>query len=321
MNILYADGRFDNNKPRLLLIGSTGKIGQRVLEELTKSNKFQISLLLRATGSYNNIFNNRLIKGDILDRSLQEGIRWADFIINCSGFVSYKRPDKAKLYSINVQGVKNMLDYCIKLNKPLIHTSSAIAYGSSTTPINFKECDNYSDVYRGTYAQTKALADELIINSGVRYLLLRPSTLISTLTSLYNFYKMGFVAELSGGASFALMDDIAPAYLSAIELFAQGAPSSIYNLGGHNLTFKEVFSQFQALDARSTKTVSIRTLKNISWINDFILLPAFNKSLITVDNYRTGCHYTFINSDKAQDELNYKISPFEVSLRRNLLCL
>ena len=45
MSFTIVDGRFADPKPRLLLIGSTGKIGERVLQELIGSNSFQISIL------------------------------------------------------------------------------------------------------------------------------------------------------------------------------------------------------------------------------------------------------------------------------------
>ncbi|MEJ6979767.1 SDR family oxidoreductase [Pedobacter sp. P351] len=308
------------SKTKVLLIGSTGKLGKGVLNELiTHNDTLEVRLLVRkanGTAAHQNLIKYH---GDLLFDDINPSIQWADIILNCSGMVSYRAEDARNLQSVNVQGVRNLITSCERFNKPLIHTGSAIAYGSSVVPICFSEEFDEQNVYRGNYAQSKFEADQLIIASKIPYVILRPSTLISTLTNLYNFYKKGFIADLRGGASFAQIEEVAKAYVSAIDLLIKSPSQYIFNLGGNNLAFSAVFDCFNELDYRRTRLVKKPFLSALSLVNDNFLNPVFNISILTRDNYLTGNRYTFLNSSKAIEHLNYTISPFEHSVKNILL--
>ncbi|WP_256009433.1 NAD-dependent epimerase/dehydratase family protein [Desertivirga xinjiangensis] len=300
-------------KPKVLLIGATGKLGSSVLDQLLKEkHKYEVRLLVRKPlldlGCQNFI-------ADILKDDLTLPFSWADVVVNCSGLVSYLKNDKRRLHKLNVEGIKSIISACNKFKKPLIHSSSAIAYGSSSNPVIFKEGDSLEQVYKGEYAKSKFLADQIVQASEIPYIIFRPGTLISTLTKLYKFYKKGFVAELKGGASFALRDEVAKAYVSGIDLLLTREVHAIFNLGGNNLTFIDVFASFKKLDYRQTKVIRNNVLNALSIANDCFLNPLFKKNILTRDNFITGNHFTFIDSTKAQQELNYKIPPFNLSLK------
>jgi dihydroflavonol-4-reductase len=302
---------------KILLIGPTGKIGAAVLNELLRhTNKYSVGVLTRTRFTINQEYDLTVFKGDILHNTISQAIEWSDLVINCTGIVSYKKLDKALLHRVNVDGVKNIVQFCRRFHKPLIHSSSAIAYGSSKQPIWFTENDKSIEVYRGEYAKSKYLADQVIINSNIPAVILRPGTLVSTLRSLYSFYNKGFVAGLEGGASFALMEEVAKAYINAIELVVKSSEQHIINLGGNNLTFLEVFDFFKLINDKPTRFVNKTSMSFLSHINDRVLLPLFKKSILTRDNYITGNHFTFIDSTKAKEQLNYQIHPFEISLKK-----
>lgn len=308
------------SRTKVLLIGSTGKLGKRVLKELISEDyRLEIRLLVRKNNTSSDSRNLIKFHGDLLIDDINPAIEWADIIINCSGIVSYKANDGNLLNSVNVQGVRNLIASCERFNKPLIHTSSAIAYGSSAVPICFSEELVEKNVYRGNYAQSKFESDQLVIASKIPYVILRPSTLISTLTNLYNFYKKGFIADLRGGASFAQIEEVAKAYVSAIDHLIKSPSQYIFNLGGNNLTFSEVFDCFNQLDYRKTRFVGNIFLSALSLFNDNFLSPFLNISILTRDNYLTGNRYTYLNSSKAIKHLNYSISPFEHSVKNILL--
>jgi len=301
---------------KVLLIGATGKLGQFVLKQLLlNALRFETGLLLRNTGQYYNPYRLNLFEGDILDDSLQPAIRWADVVINCSGFVSYKNSDKEKIHLLNVRGVENILKYCILYHKKLIHTSSAIAYGSSKQPLLFQEDSELQNVYRGEYSKSKFEADSLIKASEIPYIILRPGTLISTLTSLYKFYQKGFIADLRGGASFAKFEDVAAAYINAMDLLVTTKCRETFNLGGNNLTFQEVFNHFKTVRPLDSTFIRKEIMAGLSFINDYFIYPLFKKSILTRENYLTAMHFTFLDSSKALKQLNYKIAPFEVSVK------
>lgn len=305
---------------KVLLIGPTGKIGSAVFETIIQqTEKYSVGVLIRNSSKFKCKHSNcKVFHGDILDDTLRDAVRWSDIVVNCSGVVSYKKPDKGLIHTVNVNGVKNIVRFCLEYNRPLIHSSSAIAYGSSKQPLYFSESDNMQEVYRGEYAKSKYLADQFLLNSRLSTVILRPGTLVSTLKSLYGFYSKGFIAGLDGGASFALKEEVAKAYVRAIDWMLENPGQHIFNLGGNNLRFIDVFDFFQTINDRKTRFINRSTMSFLSYLNDCILHPVFKKSIITRENYLTGNHYTFIDSTKAIKQLNYQIHPFETSLKQVL---
>lgn len=300
---------------KILLIGSTGKIGKRVLNELLKYQEFDVRLFLRR--QIDNQFPRiSSFQGDITDdASLYAGIEWCDIVVNCSGLVSYKFQDLSILHQINVQGTENILEACAMFNKSLLHTSSAVVYGSSKEPVPHTETFSDSTTYLSGYALSKLKADQLILDSSVKALILRPSTLISshgsTFAKLLALYRKGFRAGLQGGASFVEPNDISKVYVRAIlYLITNDVQKSVFNLGGNNILIREVFDFFLKNEPRKTSFISSIFLNILSFINDRFLLPVFKKSIITRENYLTGSLFTYLNSEKAQQELGYSITPF-----------
>jgi len=297
---------------KILLIGSTGKIGRHVLNELFKNKHFDIRVLVRQHND--DRFSSYI--GDILERdSLRSGISWSDIVVNCAGIVSYKKKDQDILHKINVDGTRNIVDICSSFNKLLVHTSSAVVYGSTKEQINHKENLSHTNAYLSGYAISKLLADKIILDSPVKSLILRPSTLISshgsTFSKLLKLYRNGFVADLKGGASFANPSDIAKAYSIAIlNLLKQECQHEVYNLGGNNILISEVFEFFKKQEPRKTFYITNSVLNTLSFINDRFLLPVFNKSIITRENFLTGNRFTYLDSTKAENNLGYTVTSF-----------
>lgn len=240
---------------RILLLGSTGKIGKYVLSDLLKHKEFDVRLLLRKPVE-NETPRVSFFQGDITEiESLKEGIAWCDVVVNCAGVVSYKAQNHSILNQINVDGTKNILETCIKFNKPLLHTSSAVVYGSTKDPICQIENDIDSKGFLSGYALSKLTADQLIQQSSVKSIILRPSTLISsygsTFSKLLALYRKGFQAGLHGGASFVKPDDISQVFGPAIlYLLNHDFQNVIFNIGGNNILIKEVFDFFRKHEPR-----------------------------------------------------------------------
>jgi len=298
---------------KVLLIGASGKLGTRVYNALNRESKYQIGLFSRRVQDLPFSAPYAAFPGDILlPETLSPAIQWADVVINCSGLVSYKKGDGPLLRKINVEGARNIARACARYQKPLVHSGSAIYYGSSSSPIYFKEDDLIENVYRGQYAYSKFLGDDAVMASGCSYIILRPGTLVSTLTNLYKFYNKGWVADLKGGASFASIDEVANAFVKAAELILKEQKSQVFNLGGNNLSFAEVFESFKRINPRPTRFLRNEIMGGLSLLNDYLLSPLFNKTILTRENYLTSNRFTYIDSGKAQAILHYKIPSLDI---------
>jgi dihydroflavonol-4-reductase len=301
---------------KVLLIGASGKLGRSVFEALKSQGKYDIAVLSRRIHQLPVEGHLVAFHGDILlHQSLKTPVLWADVVINCSGLVSYRRTDKKIIEKVNIEGVRNLAAVCTRYNKRLIHTSSAVFYGSTNQPLAFKEEDQYAETYRGVYASSKFIADKIVMLSGCHYIILRPGTLVTTLSRLYKLYKRGWEAGLKGGASFAFIGEVAKAYVKAVDLIMEDTDSQVFNLGGTNLHFKEVFETFKKVHPRKTRFLTSKIIGSLSLVNDFLIDPFFGKTIVSRENYLTGSRFTFINSEKAKEQLDYRIPCFETTLK------
>ena len=305
------------NLPKILLLGASGALGTAVLKELEQSERFILGIAGRSENPNYQRSVSKVFYADVTQsNSLATGIEWADLVINCSGLVSYFKKDRDQLFEVNFHGVRNIVECCLKFRKPLIHTSSAISYGSTATPLLFREDKTYPDTYKGAYAQSKAMADEIVIQSGVPHIILRPGTLFSTLTKLYSFYRKGWFPDLKGGASFTNLQAVAKAYGAAVDLFLHNPSSQIFNLGGHNLRFTELLPWFRTIQPQKVSLINPKVLHGLSILSEHLIYPASGRNIIAKENLNTGHCFTFIDSSKALKVLNYQIPPFENILQR-----
>ena len=73
---------------------------------------------------------------------------------------------------INVDGTQNILDLCRKYNKYLIHISTDFVFDGTKTGI-YTETDSVSPVNGDVYAQTKAQAEKLVLDSRLPFAIIR----------------------------------------------------------------------------------------------------------------------------------------------------
>ncbi|MDP4009646.1 MAG: Gfo/Idh/MocA family oxidoreductase [Candidatus Shapirobacteria bacterium] len=142
----------------IFITGSNGFIGQYLVNYLSQKG-FVVYALLRKKSipGFNLNKNVVCIIGDLLNKpSLITGIPKNSIVVNLAA-----NPYHPKLsYKVNVEGTQNLIDVC-KKNKVnrIIHISS------QATKIENK----------GVYAKTKNKSDEIINNSGLNYVILKPS--------------------------------------------------------------------------------------------------------------------------------------------------
>lgn len=189
----------------ILLIGATGYLGAHILDSFMKNNKGIVYCLVRPKNSidieqrlkdtlnfyfgdkYNKEFSKRiqLIHGDIVANNL--GLSSKDFdmlsnnidaVINSGALVKHFGIKK-KFEEINVNGTQNIIDFCKKTNKRLLHISTISISGNGEkeetvieTPENinkkkiFKETDIYiNQNIKGVYSTTKFKAELLVLDA------------------------------------------------------------------------------------------------------------------------------------------------------------
>ncbi|MBU3941402.1 MAG: NAD-dependent epimerase/dehydratase family protein [Nanoarchaeota archaeon] len=309
-------------KEKILVIGGTGFLGSRIADYLERED-YEISILSRDVNKQNKGYNSYtcdIAGGGI---TLEEAIEESDVVIHCAGKVSYNPKEKDILYKLHVDGTVNIVDICLRLNKKLIYTSSAAVLGISNNPYgNVEEqLPQIEEIKRikSAYFTTKYIAEEIVKKSGLDAIILRPSSLIghgkTSTTRLLGFLKKGFEPYFGGGASFVYVDDVARAYVKALKRITNPDRKKqdkveIYNLGGHNLTFNQLIKEAKK-ELGTRKIIRIPKIVNN-------LAPLVIPSLITGESLRIMDYCFFVNSNKAQEDLNYRLTPITEALKETV---
>lgn len=145
---------------KILLTGSTSFLGSKFIELYKDSYEI--------LGISKNDPTNPI---DLLDlKSLKSTVESfaPDVIIHTAAIVDQ---DADKVRIPNIQSTKNIVEVAKMNNTPIIFTSSESVYGGKENVGNYLETDLYKP--RSVYGETKVESEQIIIASGLNYLITR----------------------------------------------------------------------------------------------------------------------------------------------------
>jgi len=142
----------------IFITGATGFIGKNLLKKLLEANLL-IRALARDKSRINKVNNLEVIEGDLLDKeNLFKVMQNVDVVIHLAAVV--KASSAYEYNKTNIEGTKNLVEACLKNKvKKIIYISSLDA------GLDNPNC----------YGESKALGEIIIRESGIDYIILRPS--------------------------------------------------------------------------------------------------------------------------------------------------
>lgn len=150
-----------------VLTGATGHIGYALLKELIENGE-NVRILIRKD---NRIFDDiecEKVFGDVTNpESLEKAFEGADIVYHLAGVIDVSSGNEAITYKVNVDGTKNVVAACKKCGvRRLLYTSSVDAFPPLPNNEVMHELDHFSpDNLDGTYAKTKAVATQFVLDS------------------------------------------------------------------------------------------------------------------------------------------------------------
>lgn len=233
---------------RYLVTGATGFLGRAVVSELAARGAEVYALVLKGDPLAGKL-PERVItaEGNICDKaSLEPFFEYADgsaCVIHCAGIVSVASKPGAKLYQVNVDGVRNLLEQCAahQVGK-LVYVSSVHAIPEKPKGIVMSEPQVVlPELVKGDYAKSKAEATRLVLaaaKDGLNASVVFPSGVIgpgdlmegSITYMLRSFLAGKLPLAVSGGYDFADVRDVAKGIVACAE---GGLPGHGYILSGH----------------------------------------------------------------------------------------
>ena len=224
-------------KKRILIIGSNGMLGQRLVDFYSSDKKVELmcasvessSLIPEMNYAQLDITQKNKVKELILDF-------FPDVIINTAAYtnVDKSETERETAWKINVNGVENIALYAWTVDAHLIHISSDYIFDGKNGP--YSEGDKPMPI--GYYGRTKLAGENSIRISGVRFSIIRTNILYGptkygrpdfvkwVINSLRANESIRIVTDQIGNPTY--IDDIVSAISKLVEFKKEG----IYNIGG-----------------------------------------------------------------------------------------
>ena len=240
-----------------IVTGASGFLGNNIIRMLEHDDNAEVRAFVlngESITSLNNlkcsIYYGDVTKADTLN-SIFDGSGDAEiFVIHCAAVVYIKSKYNSKVYDVNVNGTKNIVDKVLDYNAKLIYVSSvhAIPEKSDGNLISEVSIFNHDNVV-GLYAKTKAEAARYVMDSvkdkGLNACIVHPSGILgpydfsnSHLTALVREIVRGKLPMcVKGGYDFVDVRDVAKGIIMACD---KGKKGECYIMSGEFVSIKKL---------------------------------------------------------------------------------
>jgi dihydroflavonol-4-reductase len=315
---------------KVFLTGATGFVGSHVAHELA-SRGAKIRILVRPTSPLQNLegLQVELVEGDLLKpATLRSGMAGCDAVIHVAADYRLWIPDPKHIYSVNVQGTRDLLQIAREEAVPrVVYTSSVATMGfrSDGTIVDENTPVSLADMI-GHYKRSKFLAEQTAIaaaRAGQQVIVLNPTTPIGsndikptpTGQIIVDFLNHKFPAYVDTGLNLVDVKEVAKTHVDAL---SRGCPGERYILGGENLTLKQILDKMSAITQIPSPT--IRVPQAVAMAFAFFDQTVTGRirgrePRATVEAVRMGKKKMFASSAKAERELGFSVVPVYSALR------
>jgi len=323
----------------IFVTGATGYIGQQLVFKLAQDGHI-IHALVRNLELAEKILNHptiRLFVGDILNESsLLDAMKDCEQVYHLAALASVWHKNPNEFHRLNVDGLQKVLDCCLQLNiQHVLFTSTAGVVGHSTDGQAVCELTNLNPKLETLYEKSKVAAEQLLIKycqKGIRGIIVNPSRVFGPglLTESNGFTRLlkmyvddSWKIKPGNGESignYVYIDDTVQGIIMAMQ---KAKPGERYLLGGINASYSDFFRLVDEITGQPKKLyqVPLTMMLLISRIQ-LLMAELFGKQpLITPPFVRKYNKHWIVNSNKAEQELGYTITPLNIGIQKTLIWL
>jgi NAD+-dependent farnesol dehydrogenase len=308
---------------RVLVTGGTGYLGRAVVRALAAHGHEPVVFARSASSSG---LRAAAIDGDIRDRAaVDRAVRACEAVCHMAALVTIWRRRREDFDDVNVGGLRNVIEAVSAAGiGKLVYTSSFLALppAGRTVPIAAND-----------YQRTKVVADRLAAEAaaaGVPIVRVYPGVVYGpgTMTEgnlvgrLIADHVRGKLPGLVGPEnrwSYAYVDDVADAHLSALE---RAAPGSQYIAGGENATQRRLFEIVREITGRAVpRRIPFLVATTIATIEEWRARATGALPMITRGAVEIFRHNWSLDSSAAVTALGYRITPLTSGVRHTIAAL
>lgn len=172
----------------IAVTGANGLLGSFIIRRLIETN--QPFIALKRKGSDTSLVQDIIDKINWVDAdvtepvSLHEALSNATKVIHAAAVVSFNPRDKSRIFDVNVDGTRNVVNACLAHNvERLLHVSSVAALGRQKGQDFIDETNKWTESpINSTYGQSKYLGELEVFRGqeeGLKTVIVNPSLILA----------------------------------------------------------------------------------------------------------------------------------------------
>ncbi len=320
----------------ILVTGGTGLVGSYVLLQLARKKK-QVKVLIRENAPKQEVYN--LFKlyepqqyqqlydslqwetGDILDiSSLEQALDGISQVYHVAGKVTFEEKEARKLYKVNVEGTKNLVNLSIdkKIEKFCFISSIATLDPTLQSSLITEKSEWNFKVAHSSYACSKYGAEMEVwrgSQEGLKVIVVHPGVVLGSGNwkrssgLLYDMTVKNTAFYTSGGTGYVDAEDVAEI---CVQLMDSPVANERYILVSENAYYERVFQFLRNHFYKNpAKRISDFWLKKLAFLSRiFPVKRKISKGVVAA--LTESPEYS---SEKIKETLNYTFIPLEESLK------
>ncbi len=296
-----------NLSDKIVVTGASGMLGQNVVLLLTEQGYNNIVAIDKHSENSKTLQTlNPSVK--VVNADLANGGEWENEFENAT-VILILHAQITSLYREefvvnNVESTKNVLEAIKKYNIPyIVHVSSSVVISVSD--------DDYTD--------TKKEQEELVINSGVEYTVIRPPLMFGWFDKKHFGYLSRFMEQtpvfpIPGNGKFLRQPlygrDVARVIISAME---KKLNNKIYNVIGYEeVDYIDIVREIKKV--KSLKTIILKIPYSLFYLLMKVYAIFSKKPPFTTSQLKALTAGDYFKSDNWQEDFNVKQTPFKVAI-------
>ncbi|MBE0522395.1 MAG: complex I NDUFA9 subunit family protein [Candidatus Methanoperedenaceae archaeon] len=283
----------------ILVTGGTGFVGSHLVKRLASEN-LKVKCIVRRTSNIERLkqLGIETVIGDINDRkSLEMALEGVDRVIHLIGIIVERK--SASFEIIHTQGTRNLVEACREAGVRQFIYISAIGARENA---------------RSRYHKTKWEAEQEVINSGIEYVIFRPSIMVGKggefITMLSKIVRDAPVVPVIGGDS-----RVQPIYVgNTVDCITKSLTdpeitNRIFEIcGPQQITYREVFHTIMEVLGIKKPAVDIPII--LMWLPAYFLEKILDKPPITTQQLIMLQEDNICDITEMQDAFNLELVNF-----------
>lgn len=314
---------------RALVTGGTGFIGSNVALRLVERH-WDVRILERPGASRELLEGGpfEFVAGDVLaPETLPPAMRGIDVIFHTAGVVDYWKQGVERMYQVNVEGTRNVMEAALKSRiERVVHISSTAAMGihpdvlvDETFMFNVKP-------ERFVYGHSKYQAERIVyeyIEKGLPVVIVNPTTVIGPRD--VRKVSSGMVVEVAkhcvpplippGGINVVPICDAAQ---GTIEAATKGRVGERYILGGENMSHLQLYQTIADVVGcgMKLKTMPRWQVSFVAGLTDVLQPQTSGPVPLTGDRLRLESQFFYYETTKARSAFDMPQTPLRITIGR-----